>query len=72
MLLEIIVLCGTFTQDEACASLLVQAGLPQFLITRLSGEYILCGCLQFTNTPYSYIISSYSGVLMCFRVYTHL
>ncbi|CAI8055976.1 Kinesin-associated protein 3 [Geodia barretti] len=35
MLLELVVLCGTFSQDESCAVLLVDAGLPQLLITCL-------------------------------------
>ena len=51
MLLEIIILCGTFSQDETCASLLVQAGLPHLLITRLSGEYNSTWVFaEFTNT----------------------
>ena len=40
MLLEIVVLCGTFSQDEACATLLVKAGLPELLITCLKGRAI--------------------------------
>ena len=32
-------LCGTFCQDEACAGLLVQAGLPDMLITLLKGKW---------------------------------
>ena len=38
MLLEVVVLCGTFCQDETCASTLVQAGLPQLLVACLKGE----------------------------------
>lgn len=38
MLLEVVVMCGTFCQDEACASMLVQAGLPALLIACLKGE----------------------------------
>ena len=38
MLLEVVVLCGTFCQDESCASTLVQAGLPQLLIACLKSE----------------------------------
>ena len=44
MLLEIIVLCGMFSQDEACASLLVQAGLPHLLISCLRGGS-MCMCV---------------------------
>ena len=39
MLLEVVVLCGTFSQDEACGGLLVQAGLLPLLIDCLKGEY---------------------------------
>ena len=39
MLLELVVLCGTFSKDEACAVLLVEAGVPQLLIICLKGIY---------------------------------
>lgn len=34
-------MCGTFCQDEVCAGLLVQAGLPHLLIDCLKGESVL-------------------------------
>lgn len=44
-------MCGTFCQDEVCAGLLVQAGLPHLLIDCLKGGSVLgllCG--------YSYVV----------------
>ena len=37
ILLEVVMLCGTFCLDEHCATLLVKAGLPDLLITILKG-----------------------------------
>ena len=37
ILLEVVVLCGTFSLDEKCAGRLVQAQLPALLITILKG-----------------------------------
>ena len=37
LLLEVVILCGTFALDEKCACLLVEAGVPNFLITILKG-----------------------------------
>lgn len=41
MMLELVVLCGTFSQDEACAVQLVEVGLPELLITCLKGSSVL-------------------------------
>ena len=38
ILLEVVMLCGTFSLDEQCASLLVKAGLPDLLISILKGN----------------------------------
>ena len=38
ILLEVVMLCGTFSLDEHCATLLVKAGLPDLLITILKGK----------------------------------
>ena len=40
ILLEVINLCGTFSLDEKCAALLVQARLPDLLVTLLKGTHI--------------------------------
>ena len=37
ILLEVVMLCGTFSLDEHCATLLVKAGLSDLLITILKG-----------------------------------
>ena len=41
MMLELVVLCGTFSQDKACAVQLVEAGFPELLITCLKGSSVL-------------------------------
>ena len=41
-LLEVIIVCGTFAVDEKCATMLVDAGLPNLLITVLKGNRNLC------------------------------
>lgn len=38
LLLEVVVLCGTFSIDERFANLLVQAKVPNLLINILKGE----------------------------------
>ena len=38
-LLEVINVCGTLSLDEQCAGHLVEAGLPNMLITLLKGTY---------------------------------
>ena len=38
LLLEVVVVCGTFCLDEACAAMFVEAKLPDLLITILKGE----------------------------------
>ena len=40
ILLEVVMLCGTFSLDEQCATLLVKAGLPDLLITILKGVQV--------------------------------
>lgn len=40
ILLEVINLCGTFSLDEKCAALLVQARLPDLLVTLLKGTHV--------------------------------
>ena len=41
LLLEVIIVCGTFSLDERCATLMVQAGIPDLLITILKGTHSL-------------------------------
>lgn len=60
MLLEVVIMCGTFCQDEVCAGLLVQAGLPHLLIDCLKGESVL----------YMYIYIACSIVWMDIASYT--
>ena len=40
LLLQVVILCGTFALDEKCAGLLVEAGVPDLLITILKGMYL--------------------------------
>lgn len=51
ILLEVINLCGTFSLDEKCAGLLVQAKLPDLLVTLLKGTHI-------THTPSTLLLLS--------------
>ena len=44
ILLEVIIVCGTFSLDEKCAVLLVQAGVPELLITVLKGILLRRRC----------------------------
>ena len=40
ILLEVVMLCGTFSMDEQCAKLLIQSSLPDLLITILRGKQL--------------------------------
>ena len=37
ILLEVIIVCGTFAVDEKCAAVLIQSGVPSILIAVLKG-----------------------------------
>ena len=53
ILLEVINLCGTFSLDEKCAGLLVQAKLTDLLVTLLKGTHI-------THTPSTLLPSPFT------------
>ena len=41
IILEVVIVCGTFSYDTKCAELMVEAGLPQLLIDILKGKLFL-------------------------------
>ena len=41
IILEVVIVCGTFSYDTYCAELMVKAGLPQLLIDILKGNLFL-------------------------------
>lgn len=67
MILEVIILAGTFAAEEVCATTLLESGIIKHVIDHLNGEYFLIFCLHYVT--HSLLISYPTHKYMCTYIF---